>query len=159
MGRAREATYVSADGLARLQAEHDELVGTKRPEVIARIKSAKELGDLKENADYSSAREEQSFLEGRIAAIEQVLRDATVIETPVGEAAARVMVGSNVTVEEEDGTIATFAIVGSTEADPAAGRISNVSPVGRALLGRSAGEDVVVTTPRGEIRYRITALS
>jgi transcription elongation factor GreA len=124
-------------------------VVTKRPEVIARIKSAKELGDLKENADYSSAREEQSFLEGRIAAIEQVLRDATVIEVPVGEAAARVTVGSNVTVEEEDGTVSTFAIVGTTEADPAAGRISNVSPVGRALLVRSAGDDVVVTTPGG----------
>jgi transcription elongation factor GreA len=159
LGRARDATYVSADGLARLQAEHAELVGTKRPEVIGRIKAAKELGDLKENADYSSAREEQSFLEGRIAAIEQVLRDATVIEAPVGEAAARVRVGSTVTVEEEDGTVATFSIVGSTEADPASGRISNVSPVGRALLGQSAGDDVVVTTPRGEIRYRITSLA
>jgi transcription elongation factor GreA len=159
MGRARDATYVSADGLARLQAEHDELVGTQRPAVIGRIKAAKELGDLKENADYSSAREEQSFLEGRIKAIEAVLRDATVIETPIGEAAARVMVGSTVSVEEDDGTTSTFAIVGSTEADPASGRISNVSPVGRALLGQSAGDTVVVTTPRGEIRYRITSLS
>jgi len=159
MGRARDATYVSADGLARLQAEHDELVGTQRPAVIGRIKAAKELGDLKENADYSSAREEQSFLEGRIKAIEAVLRDATLIETPMGGAAARVMVGSTVSVEEDDGTTSTFAIVGSTEADPASGRISNVSPVGRALLGQSAGDTVVVTTPRGEIRYRITSLS
>jgi transcription elongation factor GreA len=159
MGRPRDATYVSADGLARLQAEHDELVGTKRPEVIGRIKAAKELGDLKENADYSSAREEQSFLEGRIAAIEAVLRDATVIETPVGEAAARATIGSTVTVEEEDGTVSTFSIVGSTEAEPAVGRISNVSPVGRALMGRSAGDDVIVTTPRGEIRYRIRSLA
>jgi len=159
MGRARDATYVSADGLARLQAEHDELVGTQRPAVIGRIKAANELGDLKENADYSSAREEQSFLEGRIKAIEAVLRDATLIEAPMGEAAARVMVGSTVSVEEDDGTTSTFAIVGSTEADPASGRISNVSPVGRALLGQSAGDTVVVTTPRGEIRYRITSLS
>ena len=158
-GRPREATYVSAEGLARLQAEHDELVGTQRPAVIGRIKAAKELGDLKENADYSSAREEQSFLEGRIKSIEAVLRDATVIEAPVGEAAARVRVGSTVTVEEDDGTSATFAIVGSTEADPASGRISNVSPVGRALMGQSAGDLVVVTTPRGEIRYRITDLA
>jgi transcription elongation factor GreA len=158
-GRPREATYVSAEGLARLQAEHDELVGTQRPAVIGRIKAAKELGDLKENADYSSAREEQSFLEGRIKAIETVLRDATVIEAPVGEAAARVRVGSTVTVEEDDGTSATFAIVGSTEADPASGRISNVSPVGRALMGQSAGDLVVVTTPRGEIRYKITDLA
>ena len=158
-GRAREATYVSADGLARLQAEHDELVGTRRPEVIGRIKAAKELGDLKENADYTAAREEQSFLEGRIAAIEATLRDATVIETPAGEAAKRVMVGSRVVVEEDDGTVTTFSIVGSAEADPTAGRISNVSPVGRALVGRSDGELVVVATPRGEIRYRITRLA
>jgi transcription elongation factor GreA len=157
--RPREATYVSAEGLARLQTEHDELVGTQRPAVIGRIKAAKELGDLKENADYSSAREEQSFLEGRIKAIEAVLRDATVIEAPVGEAAARVRVGSTVTVEEDDGTQSRFAIVGSTEADPTAGRISNVSPVGRALIGASAGDLVVVTTPRGEIRYRITDLA
>ncbi|HEX5825649.1 MAG TPA: transcription elongation factor GreA [Candidatus Limnocylindrales bacterium] len=158
-GRPREETYVSAEGLARLQLEHDELVGTQRPAVIGRIKAAKELGDLKENADYSSAREEQSFLEGRIKTIEAVLRDATVIEAPVGEAAARVRVGSTVTVEEDDGTTTTFAIVGSTEADPAAGRISNVSPVGRALMGRSAGDALVVVTPRGEIHYRITDLA
>jgi len=158
-GQAREATYVSAEGLTRLQAELEELIGTQRPAVIGRIKAAKELGDLKENADYSSAREEQSFLEGRIKAIEAVLRDATVIEAPVGDAAARVRVGSTVTVEEDDGTESTFAIVGSTEADPAAGRISNVSPVGRALMGQSAGDLVVVATPRGEIRYRITNLA
>ena len=158
-GRAREATYVSAEGLARLQAEHDELVATQRPAVIGRIKAAKELGDLKENADYSSAREEQSFLEGRIKAIETVLRDATVIEAPVGDEAARVRVGSTVTVEEDDGTTSVFAIVGSTEADPASGRISNVSPVGRALMGQSTGDLVVVVTPRGDVRYRITELA
>ena len=158
-GRAREATYVSSEGLARLQAEHDELVATQRPAVIGRIKAAKELGDLKENADYSSAREEQSFLEGRIKAIETVLRDATVIEAPVGDEAARVRVGSTVTVEEDDGTTSVFAIVGSTEADPASGRISNVSPVGRALMGQSTGDLVVVVTPRGDVRYRITELA
>jgi len=157
-GRARETTYISADGLARLQAEHDVLVGTRRPEVIGRIKAAKELGDLKENADYTAAREEQSFLEGRIASIEATIRDATVIETPAGEAAQRVRVGSTVDVEEDDGTASSFEIVGSAEADPAAGRISNVSPVGRALLGRSVGDVVVVSTPRGEARYRITGL-
>jgi len=94
----------------------------------------------------------------RIAAIEATLRDASVIEAPVGEAAARVRVGSTVDVEEDDGTTSTFEIVGSTEADPAAGRISNVSPVGRALLGRSEGDLVAVATPRGEVQYRITGL-
>jgi transcription elongation factor GreA len=127
--------------------------------VIGRIKAAKELGDLKENADYTSAREEQSFLEGRIEAIEAILRTATVIETPAGDAADRVTLGSTVTIEDGFGERSTFVVVGSAEADPAAGRISNVSPVGRALLGRSAGEDVVVATPRGEARYRIVELA
>src|SRR5204863_10042715 len=157
-GRPREATWVSADGLARLRAEHADLVGTRRPEVIGRIKAAKELGDLKENADYTSAREEQSFLEGRIASIEATLRVATVIETP-GDGVDRVTLGSTVTVEDETGTEMTFVVVGSAEADPAAGRISNVSPVGRALIGRSAGDDVAVAAPRGEVHYRIVRLA
>jgi transcription elongation factor GreA len=155
---AEPTTWVSADGLARLQAEHDELVRVRRPEVIARIKSAKELGDLRENADYTAAREEQSFLEGRIAAIEQTLRDATVIDTATAEAGGRATIGSTVTVEDADGMRSTFTIVGSTEADPAAGRISNVSPVGRALLGGRAGDDVAVTTPRGAVRYRVVSV-
>ena len=155
---AAETTWVSAEGLERLKAEHAELTGVKRPEVIGRIKSAKELGDLKENADYTSAREEQSFLEGRIKSIEATLRVATVIETPA-EAADRVTLGSTVTVEDETGSRMTFVVVGSSEADPASGRISNVSPVGRALIGRSAGDDVAVATPRGEAHYRIVELA
>ena len=154
---ATETTWVSAEGLERLKAEHAALTG-KRPEVIGRIKAAKELGDLKENADYSSAREEQGFLEGRIASIEATLRVATVIETP-GAAVDRVTLGSTVTVEDETGARMTFVVVGSAEADPAAGRISNVSPVGRALIGRSAGDDVAVAAPRGEVHYRIVELA
>jgi transcription elongation factor GreA len=154
---ATETTWVSAEGIERLKAEHAELTG-KRPEVIGRIKAAKELGDLKENADYSSAREEQGFLEGRIKSIEATLRVATVIETP-GETADRVTLGSTVTVEDETGARMTFVVVGSAEADPAAGRISNVSPVGRALIGRSAGDDVTVAAPRGEVHYRIVELA
>jgi transcription elongation factor GreA len=152
-----ETTWLSAEGLDRLKAEHAELTG-KRPEVIGRIKAAKELGDLKENADYSSAREEQGFLEGRIASIEATLRVATVIEAP-GEAVDRVTLGSTVTVKDETGAQMTFVVVGSAEADPAAGRISNVSPVGRALIGRSAGDDVAVAAPRGEVHYRIVELA
>ncbi|HEX2753846.1 MAG TPA: transcription elongation factor GreA [Candidatus Limnocylindrales bacterium] len=155
---AAETTWVSAEGMERLKAEHAELTGTKRHEVIGRIKAAKELGDLKENADYASAREEQSFLEGRIKSIEATLRVATVIETP-GDAVDRVTLGSTVTVEDDTGAQMTFVVVGSSEADPAAGRISNVSPVGRALIGRSAGDDVAVAAPRGEVHYRIVELA
>ena len=106
--------------------------------MIARIKSAKELGDLKENADYSSAREEQSFLEGRIASIEALLRDATVIEAPAASAAGRIDLGSRVSIElvGQPGEVTVYELVGTAEADPAAGRISNASPVGRALIGR-----------------------
>jgi transcription elongation factor GreA len=155
---ALETTWVSAEGIERLKAEHAELSGPRRQEVIGRIKSAKELGDLKENADYSSAREEQSFLEGRIKAIEQTLRSATVIETPAGDAAGKVTLGSTVTIQDDNGERTTFVVVGSAEADPAKGRISNVSPVGRALLGQAAGDDVVVATPRGEVHYKLVEL-
>jgi transcription elongation factor GreA len=153
--RRGEPTYLSTEGIERLKVEHAELTGTRRPEVIARIKSAKELGDLKENADYSSAREEQSFLEGRIAAIEALLRDATVIESP--GANGRVDLGSKVSVEEAGlpGEVTIYELVGTAEADPAAGRISNASPVGRALIGRRVGDTVAVRTPRGDVEYRI----
>jgi transcription elongation factor GreA len=153
-----EPTYLSAEGIARLRDELAELTTVKRPEVIARIKTAKELGDLRENADYTAAREEQSFLEGRIGTIEALLRAAVVIEATGGD--GRVHVGSTVSVEEigGDGDAVVYRIVGSAEADPAAGRISNASPVGRALIGRSAGDVVPVATPRGEVAYRIVAI-
>jgi transcription elongation factor GreA len=152
--------YLSAEGLARLREEHRELTESRRPEVIGRIKSAKELGDLKENADYTAAREEQSFVEGRIATIEALLRDATVIEAPAAGADGRIDLGSRVSVEETaaPGEVTVYEIVGSAEADPAAGRISNASPVGRALIGARVGETVTVRTPRGDVRYRIATV-
>ena len=157
--RRPDPVYLSSEGIARLRAEHEELTGTRRPEVIGRIKSAKELGDLKENADYTAAREEQSFLEGRIATIETLLRDARVIEAPSGELAGRIDLGSRVSVEEvaAPGEVTVYELVGSAEADPTAGRISNASPVGRALIGRRVGDTVAVRTPRGEVEYRIVA--
>ena len=157
-GRADDATFLSPEGITRLREELAELTTVKRPEVILRIKTAKELGDLKENADYTSAREEQSFLEGRIANIEGMLRTAVVIETPGAD--GRVHLGSAVSVQEVDGDdeVVVYRIVGSAEADPAAGRISNASPVGRALVGHGAGDVVAVATPRGEVAYRIVAI-
>jgi transcription elongation factor GreA len=152
-----EPRYLSAEGIARLREELEHLTSVRRPEVVARIKAAKELGDLKENSDYTAAREEQSFLEGRIAQVEGLLRSAVVIEAPGDD--GRVHVGSTVSVEEvADGSVVEYPIVGSAEADPSAGRISNASPVGRALVGRSVGETVTVTTPRGDVAYRIVAV-
>jgi transcription elongation factor GreA len=138
-----------------LQAEWIVLTTERRPEVIGRIRAAKELGDLKENADYTAAREEQSFLEGRVQAIEGQLRGAVVIQAPA--AGSRVGLGSVVTVES-DGEEMRLEIVGTTESSPKDGRISGSSPVGRALLGGSVGDEVTVQSPSGQIGYRIVAI-
>jgi transcription elongation factor GreA len=153
-GPAPEPVQVSQGALDRMTAELDELTRVKRPEVVARIKTAREHGDLKENAEYHAAREEQSFLEGRIQALEDRMRRAVVIEET---ATGKVLIGSTVTVET-GGDEMTYTIVGSTEADPAAGRLSSVSPVGAALLGATAGAEVDVRTPRGTVRYRVVSV-
>jgi transcription elongation factor GreA len=146
---------LTAEGAERLRAELAELTGVKRPEVIARIRAAKELGDLKENADYSSAREVQSFLEGRVQAIEAQLRTAVIAVVPAAGAGADL--GSRVTVEV-DGATDIYTLVGSAEADPSSGRLSVASPVGRALLGAVAGDEVAVQTPRGPVSYTVVAV-
>ena len=150
------AATLTAEGVERLRAELAELTGVRRPEVIARIRAAKELGDLKENADYSSAREEQSFLEGRVQAIEARLRAAVIAVVPPAGAGADL--GSRITVEI-DGTTDTYTLVGTAEADPSSGRLSVASPVGRALLGAVAGDEVAVQTPRGPVTYRVVSVT
>ena len=146
------AEHLTAEGDARLRAELDELTNVRRPQVIARIRTAKEHGDLKENAEYHAAREEQSFLEGRVQAIEARLRSAVIVDAPA--AGSRVGLGSVVTLDD-DGETVVYTIVGADESDPSRGRISSSSPVGRALVGRDIGDYVVVNTPAGEGRYRI----
>jgi transcription elongation factor GreA len=152
---AADPVHLTAEGLEKMRAELTELTEVKRPQVIERIVRAREHGDLKENADYTAAREEQSFLEGRVLALQERLRLAVVVEAPVD--GNRVVIGSRVTTSFLDEEI-MYEIVGSDEADPAAGRISNASPVGRALLGRSVGDEAIVQTPRGEARYRIVSI-
>lgn len=147
---------LTIEGAARLRAELEELTQVRRPEVIARIRTAKEHGDLKENAEYHAAREEQSFLEGRVQAIEARLRSALIVGAPA--AGSRVGLGSQVTVEH-DGETATYTIVGASESHPASGRISSSSPVGRALVGHDVGDEVVVATPAGARRYMIVAIA
>jgi transcription elongation factor GreA len=149
---AAEPTFLSREGHHRLTAELDELRTNVRPGVIARVKAARELGDLRENADYDYARKEQSFVEGRIQTIEQMLKSHALIDETPTTAAARL--GSTVVVES-DGERQTYALVGPAEADPAGGRISYVSPVGAALVGAHAGDEVTVQLPRGTIRYRV----
>jgi transcription elongation factor GreA len=149
---APEPTYVSRDGLSNLTAELDQLRGTVRPQVIARVKAARELGDLKENADYEYARKEQSFVEGRIQTIEQMIKTSVLIDETATTDAARI--GSTVVVETA-GKEATYLLVGPAEADPGSGRISHVSPVGRALIGARPGDEVVVQLPSGSVGYRV----
>ena len=150
-----DARELTVEGAARLEAELDELTRVRRPEVVARIRTAKEHGDLKENAEYHAAREEQSFLEGRVAALEARLRNAVVVTAPA--AGSRVGLGSVVTVDDE-GESVRYTIVGAAEADPRSGRISSSSPVGRAMLGHDVGDAVTVATPAGERSYRILAI-
>lgn len=147
-----EPTYVSAEGLEKLNAELDDLRSVQRPQVIARVAAAREHGDLKENAEYQYARNDQSFMEGRIQTLERMLRTNVVIEH--NESDDTVRLGSSVDVES-DGERDTYEIVGSTEANPAAGRLSNNSPVGRALLGARAGDTVSVELPSGSVTYRV----
>jgi transcription elongation factor GreA len=155
--QAQPPTHLTADGLAAMQVELHELTQLRRPEVIARIKAARELGDLRENADYESARKEQSFLEGRVQQLERMLKGAVIIET---EGTGSVVgMGSTVVIATSRHGEETFTIVGSAEADVASGRISYTSPIGRALMGRRAGEMVRVDVPAGTHEYTIVRVS
>jgi transcription elongation factor GreA len=149
-------TYLSREGEAALREELELLVNVRRTEVAARIHDAKEHGDLSENAEYEEAKNEQAFVEGRIQTLEGMLKTAVIIDNSGSE---HVALGSVVVVESLDGT-ETFTIVGSAEARPAQGRISNESPVGRALLGKKAGDSATVKLPNGtDVIYTIASIS
>ena len=146
--------YLTAEGLEKLKAELKELIAIQRPRIAARIHEAKLDGDLSENAEYEDAKQEQSFLEGRIATLELQLRNAAVIEKANGD---QVGIGSKVVIKGADGE-ETFTIVGSAEAAPREGRISNESPVGAALMGRKKGEKVVVQAPQGPTEFTVVRI-
>lgn len=150
-------TFLTPEGLRRLEEELEYLKTVKRKEVAERIKQAKAFGDLSENSEYEDAKNEQAFVEGRILALEQLLRNAKVIQG--NGASGEVAVGSRVRVRDlASGEEYEYWIVGSAEADPSQARISNESPVGRALLGRRPGEVVEVQVPAGFLRLQITGL-
>ena len=149
-------TYLSKDGLGKLRAELDDMITVKRPEVADRIHDAKEHGDLSENAEYEDAKNEQAFVEGRIQTLEAIIKNATIIDEH--HSTVHVQIGSTVSVESGDGS-ESFTIVGSAEAKPAEGRISNESPVGRALLGKKKGDKVLVRVPAGDFTYKIVGIS
>jgi transcription elongation factor GreA len=148
-------TYLTPEGAARLRAELEHLTTVKRRELSQRLREAIQMGDLSENADYIMAKEDQAFLEGRILELENVLRNATIVSTDAAEAADVVAVGRSVTVQEPGEEPETFTLVGAKEADPRAKRISNESPIGRALLGKRVGDTARAQTPGGTLVLKI----
>ncbi len=154
-----KAVYVTPEGLAKLKAELDELVNVRRVALAQRLSVAIKQGDLSENADYITAKEEQGFLEGRIRELELAVRNAVVIEEPIATD-GRATLGSHVTVVEEGyDDEETYHIVGPLEADPTKGKISHESPLGVALIGRKVGNKVTVQAPAGEIEFRIVKIA
>ncbi len=152
-----KATILTPEGLRKLEEELEFLKTVKRKEVAERIKQSKEFGDLMENSEYEDAKNEQAFIEGRILTVEGMLRNAKVIDNHDVRSDV-VTIGSTVRLQDEAGEELNYTIVGSPEADPLHDRISNESPVGRALLGKRRGDKVTVKAPAGTIRYIIKAI-
>lgn len=150
-----KAVLLTEDGLKKLQDELKVLKEERRKEVIERIQEAVAHGDLSENADYAQAKEEQAFIEGRIMEIEEMLKHAEIIEH--GASKGIVSIGSTVSANV-NGKAVKYTIVGSNEANPAAGKISNESSVGKSLLGAKKGDKVPVDSPAGKTVYEITGI-
>ena len=150
---------LTRDGLKKVEDELDELKSVHRREVNERIRQAKEFGDISENAEYEDAKQEQAFVEGRILKLEAMIRNARVIDAS-DYVADEVHLGATIRVKETgSGTSRDFTIVGSAEADPKNARLSNESPLGRAVMGRKKGETVDVTTPSGLKKYKIESIN
>ena len=149
-----QTNFVTEEGLQKLKDELEEL-RVKRLEIAKSIEEAKQLGDLSENASYTEALEAQSFNEGRIAELEELIRSASIINKQFTET---IELGATIEVEIQGGDRHTYAIVGSQEANPAEGRISNESPIGRSLLGHRKGDTVSVKTPKGQVEYKILSI-
>ncbi len=147
--------HLTKEGVAELNAEHAELVAQRGP-IAERIKTAREFGDLSENAEYSSARQEQERVESRIAEIENILQNVEIISKPKGD--SKVQLGSTVKLKN-DGKTKEFQVVGTVEADPLNGKISDESPIGQALIGKKVGDEVEIKTPAETSTFKIIAIS
>jgi transcription elongation factor GreA len=150
--------YLTAEGAEELQRELDRLITVRRPELANKLTEAVAQGDLKENADYHDAKEQLAFVEGRIKYLENVLHSAEIIAN--GGGSDVVGIGARVTiVEDGESEEETYIIVGAAEANPSEGKISNVSPIGSALLGAKKGDKVRVTTPGGTIVFKVKKIN
>lgn len=153
----QQPTYLTREGEKKLRAELAELTGPRREELSKRLRSAIQMGDLSENADYHKAKEDQAFLEGRIQELEAVLRTAVIVEKTQSDV---VTVNSHVTVQEDGfDDPETYHLVGAKEADPRNGKISNESPIGKALMDHKVGDVVEAETPGGKIRFKILKIA
>ena len=153
---ANQETFLTPEGYQKLEEELDHLTTVRRAEIAAAIYEAKMDGDVSENAGYEEAKRQQAFVEGRIMTVQAMLESAVLIESngPSDE----VILGARVTVVEDGWEPESYTIVGSAEADPGAGRISNESPLGKALMGHKVGEKVVFETPGGEAEVEILSI-
>lgn len=154
-------SFLTKDGYIKLQRELDDLRSVKRQEVAERLREAMEGGDLIENAEYESAKNEQSFVEGRIQELKMILANAHIIDyDEIKEnGGGYVQVGSTVYIREDgEKRSDKYVIVGAAEADPRNGMISNESPIGKAALGKKAGEEIEIDTPDGKLKFRITTV-
>ena len=150
----KKAYQITEDGRAALEQEHDELKG-RRGDIAEKIAAARDFGDLSENAEYDAAREEQGLVETRIAEIEDILQNASIIQATAG---STVGLGSRVELKTGDKTV-VYSLVGPVEADPLSGKISNESPIGLQLMGKSVGDQVTISTPKGDTTYEIVSLA
>ena len=148
--------HITPEGLEAVQREHHELTTTKRPSIVAKIKAARELGDLSENFEYHAAKNEQGMMEARIKELEAIIKNHVLIETK--SQAGVVGMGNTVRFSEDGAGEETYRIVGPAEADPKAGRVSYESALGKALIGRKVGDNVEIKTPGGIYTVRITAI-
>ena len=152
-----QPTYLTAEGLTTLKGEFDELRTFRRQMVAERIQKAKEIGGTVDNAEYDDAKNEQSFIEGRINTLENLISNAVIIAKKQGPSEV-VSIGSKVTVINQKGNRDRYTIIGSAEADPAQGKISNVSPIGKALLGKRVGDVADVSVPAGKIKLEVVKI-
>ena len=152
-----KSVYLTREGLAKLDEELHHLRTVRRHEVADRIRKAKEFTNTVDNAEYDDAKNEQSFVEGRIQALERLLANAIVVEDAAPSGYVRI--GSHVTVADSDGEEEAYIIVGSAEADPKTGRVSNESPIGRALIGRMVGDKVSVIAPGGSFELTVKSIT
>ncbi len=143
-----DVSYLTPEGLEKIQKELAHLKGPERDSISQRLRSAIQMGDLSENADYIKAKEDQGFLEGRIKELEYALKNVTIIDKANIDT-SKVNIGSTITVQEGDFETETWFLVGPKEASPRAGKISYESPIGKALIGRSVGDNVNVVLPNG----------